>query len=124
MLKVNSLKELRAQQTSLRIRKSILEAEMKESLADLKAEFSSVRAVSKNAEDVLASKSNTILGFSLGNLADFLTEKVLLRNSGLITKLVVPYIVKAATSNLVENNKSKIMGWLGNLTGKLAGRKA
>lgn len=124
MLKVNTLKELKAQQSNLRIRKSILEAEVKAGFSELKAEFTSLKSVSKSAEEVLGSKNNTILGFSVGNLADFLTEKVLLKNSGLITKLVVPYIVKAATSNLVENNKSKIMNWLGNLTGKLTGGKA
>jgi FlaG/FlaF family flagellin (archaellin) len=124
MLKVNTLKELKAQQSNLRVRKSFLDAEVKASFDELKAEFTSVKAVSQNAGEVLGSKNNTILGFSMGSLADFLTEKVILKNSGLITKLVVPFIVKAATSSLVENNKSKIMGWLGNLTGKLAGGKA
>ena len=124
MLKVNTYKELKAEQTSLRFRKALLETEIKNDFDELKSDFFSFKSVTKNAEEALASKNNHVLGFSLGSLANFLTEKVLLKNSGLVTKMVVPYLIKTATNNLVENNKSKIMGWLGNLTSKLAGGKA
>lgn len=123
MLKVNTIKELKAEQSNLRLKKTLLETEIKKDFSELKAEFSSFGAVSKNAEEVLASKENNILGFSLGSLADFLTQNFLLKNSGMLTKLIVPFIVNKTTNGLVENNKSKIVGWLGNLTQKLAGGK-
>lgn len=124
MLKVNTIKELREEQASLRFRKLFLETEIKKDVDELKSEFFSFNSISKGAEEVLASKKNNILGFSLGTLADFLTEKVLLRNSGIVTKLVLPFIIKKTTSSLVENSKARIVSWLGSFTSKLSGRKA
>ena len=123
MLKVNTIKELKTEQSNLRFKKSLLESEIRKDFSELKAEFSSFGAISKNAEEVLVSKDNGILGFSLGSLADILTQKFLLKNSGMLTKLIVPFIVNKTTSGIVENNKSKIAGWLGSLTEKLAGGK-
>jgi hypothetical protein len=122
MLKINTLKELKAEQVSLRVKKSRLENDIKLGFNELKAELTSFRSISKDAEELLASKDNHFLGFSLGTLADILTEKFLLKNSGLITKFILPIIVNKATSGLVEGNKTKIVGWLSNLTNKLAGK--
>ncbi len=122
MLKVNTLKELKAEQATLRIKKSSLENDIKLGFDDLKTELTSFRSISRNAEELLASKENHVLGFSLGTIAYILTEKILLKNSGLITKFILPFIVNKATNGLVENHKSKIVGWLSNLTNKLAGK--
>ncbi len=123
MLKVNTLKELREERTRLTLKKSGLETGIKSDFSELKSELFSFGSVAKGAEGLLASEKNNVLGLSMGTVADFLTEKVLLRNSGFITKLILPYIVKKTTSNLVENNKTKIVGWLSRLTDKLAGEK-
>lgn len=123
MLKVNTLKELKAELATLRVRKSVLENDIKTGFDDLKTELTSFRSLSKNAGELLASKENTFLGFSLGTIADIITEKVLLRNSGLITKFLIPLIVNKTTSGLVEGNKSKIMDWLSNFTSKLSGKQ-
>ncbi len=123
MLKVNTLKELREERARLKLEKLVLEAGIKNDFEELKSELFSFGSVAKGAEGLLASEKNNVLGLSVGSIADFLTEKVLLRNSGFITKLILPYIVKKTTSSLVENNKTKIVGWLSRLTEKLAGEK-
>ncbi len=123
MPKINTIEELRAEQTNLKFRGDFLEAEIKRDIEELKLELTASKLIAKKTEEILSGKGSSILGISLGYIADFITEKVILRNSGLITKLVVPYIVKKTTSNLVESNKSKIIKWFGNLAGKLAVRK-
>jgi hypothetical protein len=122
MSRINTLKELKVEQNNLRFRKTLLEAEIKSSFDDLKSQFSSLKSVTRNTEDVLASKNNSILGASVGHLADFIAEKIIFRKAGFITRLIVPYLVKQATSNLVENNKTKIRNWFDGFTEKL-GRK-
>lgn len=123
MLRVNTLKELKAEQAILRVKQSLLENDIKLGFKDLKSELMSFSSISRNAEELLTSKENNVLGFSLGTIADILTEKVLLKNAGLITRFIIPFIVNKTTNSLVENNKTKIVGWLSKLTGKRAGKR-
>lgn len=123
MMKINSLAELKAEQKKLRLRKVFLETEITTNLEKVKAEFEPLKLLTKSAGDVLVNKNNGILGNSLGSVANFLTKNVLLKNSGFITRMIVPYLVKNSTSNLVENNKSEIVDWLGNLVSKFVNKK-
>ncbi|MFY9307911.1 MAG: hypothetical protein WAQ28_02560 [Bacteroidia bacterium] len=111
MLKINTLKELKAEQVSLRVKKSRLENDIKLGFNELKAELTSFRSISKDAEELLASKDNHFLGFSLGTLADILTEKFLLKNSGLITKFILPIIVNKQLVGWWKVTKQKL--WAG-----------
>lgn len=122
MTKINTLSDLKAEQQNLRFRKIFLESEIKKDLDYIKAELEPLKLLTKGAEKILISKDNGILGNSLGYIADFVTKNVLLKNSGFITRLIIPYLVKKSTSNLVENNKSKIVGWVGNLVSKFANK--
>jgi len=122
-MKINTLAELKTEQEKLRSRKVILESEIKNNFEEIKAELAPLKLLTKNAGKILVSKDNGILGNSLGYIADFLTRNVLLKNSGFITRLVVPYLVKNSTSNLVENNKSRIVGWVVSAISKLGKKK-
>lgn len=122
-MKINSLEELKAEQKKLVLRKMILESEITKDFEELKKELEPLKLLTKSAGTVLISKNNGILGNSLGFIADFITNNILLKNSGLLTRLIVPYLVKNTTSNFVENNKSKIAGFIGKLISKLAKKK-
>ena len=119
MQKINTLAELKAAKMNLEVRKTYLEAEIKKDFEDLKAELAPLKSVTKTAETVLVSKNNGILGSSLGQIANFVTKNVLLKNSGFLTRLIVPYIIKKTTSNIVENNKTSLVGWISSLASKL-----
>lgn len=123
MTKINSLADLKIEQKRLHLRRLVLETEIINDLEKLKEELEPLKSFTKSAGNVLLSKNNGILGNSLGSIANFITKNVLLKNSGFITRLIVPYLVKNSTSNLVENNKSKITDWVDILISKFAKKK-
>lgn len=108
MKRINTLAELRAEQKKLLQKRDALKAEIKNDIQDIKADFEP----SKLFKNIFMSKNNGILGDSLGSVANYVTKKVLLRKAGFFTNLVVPYLVKNTTSKIVEDNKSKIIGWV------------
>lgn len=123
MMKINSLSDLKIEQKKLHQRQASLETEISNGFEKLKEELEPLRSFTKSAGNILVSKDNGILGNSFGTIANFLTKNVLLKNSGFITRLIVPYLVKNSTSTLVDNNKSKIVDWVGSLISKFANKK-
>ena len=123
MTRINSFSDLKIEQKRLQLRRSALEAEIINDLEKLKEELEPLKSFTKSAGNILLSKNNGILGNSLGSIANFITKNVLLKNSGFITRLIVPYLVKNSTSNLVENNKSNISNWIDILISKFAKKK-
>lgn len=123
MMKINSYADLKIEQKRLLQRKEVLETEIITDFEKFKEELEPLSSFTKGVGNILVSKNNGILGNSLGSIANFITKNVLLKNSGFITRLIVPYLVKNSTSSLVENNKSKIVDWVGNVFSKFAGKK-
>lgn len=123
MRRINTLAELKAEQKVLRLRRTYLEAEIKKDFQGIKEDLEPLRLLTKGAKSVLVSKNNSILGTSAGLAADFITKNTLLRNSGFLTKLIVPFLIKNATSNIVEENKSKVADWVEGLISKFTNKK-
>ncbi|MCW3086191.1 MAG: hypothetical protein JWP12_3557 [Bacteroidetes bacterium] len=123
MRRINTLAELRFEQRALRSKAADLEIVIQNDLQEIKAMFRPLQLVTSGAEKVLTSHNNGILGNSAGLIADFLTRKVLLKNSGFLTKLIVPLLVKNVTSNVVDNNKETIVDWVGGLISRFKDRK-
>lgn len=123
-MKINSLADLKIEQKRLNQRKVVLETDIINGFEKFKEELEPLRSFTKSAGNILVSKNNGILGNSLGSIANFITKNVLLKNSGFITRLIVPYLVKNSTSTLVENNKSKIVDWVGTVISRFANKKS
>lgn len=124
MTKISTLAELKAEQNRLRFQKLFLETEIKKEFDELKSELAPLKLITKSAGKILLSKDNGILGNSLGYIADFVTKNVFLKNSGFLTRLIVPYLIKNSTGKLVEQNKSKIVDWVSRLVSKLERKKS
>ncbi len=123
MRRINTLAELKAEQKALKIKKAMLEAEIKKDFAEIKEDLEPLRLLTKGAKQVLSSKNNGILGGSAGMIADFITKNALLRNSGFLARFILPHLAKNVTSNYVEDNKSQITDWIGNLISKFTRKK-
>jgi hypothetical protein len=123
MMKINSLADLKTEQKKLLQRKMVLETEIITDFEKFKADLAPLTSFTKGAGNILVSKDNGILGNSLGAIANFVTRNVLLKNSGFVTRLIIPYLVKNSTSSLVEKNKSKIVDWVGNVFSKFMSKK-
>ncbi len=123
MRKINTLAELRAEQQLLRLRKTYLETEIKKGFAEIKEDLAPLKLLTKGAKDMLVNKDHSILGASAGLAADLLTRNTFVKNSGFLAKLIVPLLVKNAASNIVDNNKERVTGWIETLIEKFTNKK-
>ncbi|HEX8515482.1 MAG TPA: hypothetical protein VF868_04725 [Bacteroidia bacterium] len=116
MRTINTLAELREERQRLYMRKVFLETEIKKDFSEIKESLKPM--------NILASHDNSIVGSSAGFLAEKLIKNVVLRNSGFITRLIVPFLAKNVASNLAEDNKPKITHWITDLIEKFTHKKA
>jgi hypothetical protein len=123
MRRINTLAELRAERKFLRIRQAELEADIKKDVEDIKADLEPLRLLTKGAKKVLTSNKNSMLGTTAGLAADFISKNILVKNSGFLARIIVPFLARNAASNIVEDNKSKIADWLEGLIIKSADKK-
>ena len=123
MRKINTITELKAEQKRLRLKQLVLESEIKTEFAALKESFAPLKMLTKGVGNTLSSKDNGIIGNSFGGIAEFLVRNVVLRNSGFLTRLIVPYLAKNTASNIAENNKGEIVDWVTGLISKFSKRK-
>ena len=123
MKKISTLAELKAEQKMLRLHLTFLETEIKKEFTELKDDLAPLKMLTKGAATAFSSKDNGLLSNSFGSVAEFLTRNVFLKNSGLISRLIVPLLAKNTTSNLVENHKPEIVNWVGNMISKFSKKK-
>lgn len=123
MRTINTIEELRLERRALRSKASYLEAEIRNDLQEIKAMLAPMNVLTTSAEKVLVSQNNGLLGNTAGTIADFITRNVIMRNAGFLSRLVVPYLVKNVTSNVVDNNKTDIVSWIGSMISKITSRK-
>ncbi|MCW3072507.1 MAG: hypothetical protein JWO44_2397 [Bacteroidetes bacterium] len=124
MRTINTLAELKEERQRLYMRKAFLETEIKTNFNEIKEQLKPFHSLAKGAGKFLASKDNSVVGSSVGFLTSALVKNVLLRNSGFITKLIVPYLAKNVASNVAEDNKPKIAGWISDMIARFMPKKA
>lgn len=112
MRTINTLAELRQERQRLYLHKAYLETEIQNNFNEIKEQLKPLQLVTKGASKLLSSKDNSIIGDSVGYITNLLVKNVFLRNSGFLTKMIVPFIAKKFAGNLAENNKSKITHWV------------
>jgi hypothetical protein len=124
MRTINTLAELKDERQRLYMRKALLETEIKNDFNDIKEQLKPFQSLAKGAGKFLSSKDNSIVGESAGFLTSTLVKNIFLRNSGFIAKLILPYLAKNVASNVAEDNKPKIAGWISDLITKFTHKKA
>ena len=123
MKKIDSLAELKTERLRLRLRRVELEDKIKNDFDSIKKSFSPVQLATDGAAKMLVNKNYGIVNSVTSTIIDLLLKNVLLRNAGIITRLVVPFLAKNTANNLVSNNKTKILGWIGELILKAGNKK-
>jgi hypothetical protein len=114
MRTINTLAELRAERQRLKVHKVFLEAEIKKDVQDIKKQFAPLTLITKG----LSSKDNSAFGSGVGAITDLLLKNVVLKNSGFLTKMIVPFIAKNAASNFAEEHKTEVFSWIEGLISK------
>lgn len=123
MQKISNIQELEAERERLLMRKVHLEGEIKNSFNELKEDLQPLNAFRKGVSGFLSSKNNDVLSGSIGGVVEYLLRNLVFRRSGLLTRLIVPYLAKNATANAVSQNKSTIMKTIIGIFSKLSAEK-
>ena len=118
MKKINTLQELKSERLRLMQNRMNLEIQIKDDFQEVKNHFSPSRLIPEGVSKFMINKNHGIVNDSVGLLVDLIVGKVLFRNAGFLTKLIVPFFARNAASNLVTDNKDKIVSWFGNLFSK------
>jgi hypothetical protein len=106
------MQELRAERTRLRLERAYLESEIERNIQDIKHWLQPIEAVKRKAGKMLVNEHDGILSDSIGALVSLIGKKVIFRNSGIVTRLLVPFLMKNVTANVVAENKDKILTWI------------
>jgi hypothetical protein len=123
MRTINTLAELKEERRRLYMKKALLETDITNNFNQIKEDLKPLQVLTKGVGKFLSSKDNSVLGSSAGFLTELLVKKVVLRNSNFITKLIVPFLAKNVASNVAEDNKSMITGWISDLIAKFTHKK-
>ena len=123
MKKIETLFDLKTERIRLNIRKAQLEAEIKNDFEGLKESLAPMHLVTDGAANMLVNKNHGLVNSATSTIIDLILKKVLLRNAGFITRLVLPFIAKNTANNFVAENKTKILGWIGDLILKAGTKK-
>lgn len=120
MKKIDTLEELRAERIRLRARKLELESDIRLVFAEIKSDLQPLNMIKNGAASLFSNRTEgDIVGNTAGMITNFLLRNVLLRNSGFITRLVLPFLARNATANYVSEHKTKITDWLLHLYEKI-----
>ncbi|MCW3103791.1 MAG: hypothetical protein JWO09_2231 [Bacteroidetes bacterium] len=123
MRTINTLAELKEERQRLYMRQAFLETEIKTNFNEMKEQLKPVHHLAQTAGKFLSSKDNSVVGDSVGFITNALVKNVILKNAGFITKLIVPYLAKNVASNVAEDNKPKIAGWISDMIAKFMPKK-
>ena len=121
--KIASYEDLEKEEQLL---EELLKAQKQLVLADIehvKNQLKPATAALKLFNNVISpDKRNPLLTAGTNTAIDFLLKKFVLGNSGWITKMVVPYLVKNYSSHLIADNKDNIVQKLFSLIGGKNGK--
>lgn len=123
MKKVETLFELREERKRLLQKKRLLEARIENDFAIIKESLSPVKLVAEGISKTFVNRHPDLVSNIVALISDIILKKWALKKSGFLTRLLVPIIARNTVSNLIHNNKTKILGWLGEQILKLDNRK-
>jgi len=116
MRKVNTIEDLVSERTRLKLKQSMLENEIEGNITEIKDTLKPLNLIKNGLKNVTHTKDDSdLISNSAGSIVEMIVRNVVFRNSGLITKWLLPKLVKNVTSNAVHNNKSFLLEKLADL---------
>jgi hypothetical protein len=123
MRTINTLAELKEERLRLQMRQAFLEAEIKTNFTEIKEQLKPLRMIAKGAGKFFAGREHSVAGDTAGYLTNVLVKDVLLKNAGFLSRFILPYLAKNAATNVVDENKDKLSGWVQDLIAKFTHKK-
>ena len=117
--KIKNIKDLRAEQTRLKLELSVAEETLKEDLKWAREELRPARIAGSLLNKALGNNQHGLIKDGVKITVDTVVKDLLLAKSGWITRLVVPWVVKNLSSNYLADKSPEIFGVLRKLIRKV-----
>lgn len=119
---IQTIDDLRAERAKLHNQMQLAKIGMRNEVAAIKEELNPARQAVGVLNDVLTSPKKGLLTLGIGLGVDIVLRRTILARAGWLPKLVVPFLVRNAATNIVQKNGKSIVEkglvWLKNATEK------
>jgi hypothetical protein len=118
-MKIKSLDDLRRERVRLKIEISETEQKIKDDFEWINEELKPIKKISKGISNLFNAKENSLVGDTVGAGLGLLVNKLLLKRSSWIMKLIIPIILRNVSSNLFSDSKTDMMSFFKNIISSL-----
>lgn len=114
MKKIDTLEKLRIEKKRLQLRAETLEVNIKNDYENVKESMKPLNMVIDGFNKSVSGDKHNLFGETMNIGIDIIFRKIILRNQGLLMKLIVPYLVKNFTGNYLKDHRKDVISWLRN----------
>lgn len=119
---IQTIDDLRAERARLHNQIQLSKISMRNEMTAIKEELNPARQAVGVLNDVLTSPKKGLLTLGIGLGVDIVLRRTILARAGWLTKLVVPFLVRNAATNILQKNGKgiveKSLVWIKNATEK------
>lgn len=119
---IQTIDDLKAERARLHNQIQLSKISMKNEMTAIKEELNPARQAVGVLNDVLTSPKKGLLTLGIGLGVDVVLRRIILARAGWLPKLVVPFLVRNAATNMVQKNGKTMVEkgliWLKNATEK------
>lgn len=119
---IQTIDDLRAERARLHNQIQLSKISMRNEMTAIKEELNPARQAVGVLNDVLTSPQKGLLTLGIGLGVDIVLRRTILARAGWLTKLVVPFLVRNAATNILQKNGKgiveKSLVWIKNATEK------
>jgi hypothetical protein len=114
MRRIDSLQQLREEKRRLRLHAQTLEGNLKSDWSNVKESLAPANMLFKTFNNSVSGVKPNLLNETMNTGIDLILRRLILRNRGILIKLIVPYLVKNFTGNYIKTHRTDIFSWLRN----------
>ena len=106
---LQSVDELRAERSRLKNQLELSKVHMRSEISAIKTELNPARQAVGAITDLFTTPKKGLLSMGVGLGVDVIIKRGLLGRAGWLPRLIVPFVVRTVTSNLIQRNRASLV---------------
>lgn len=112
MKRIENIKDLRIEKTRLKLHLRTTKLKLEDDIENFRERIKPSNLILNRFGQTIIRKDNGLINFPINAGVELILNKLLLRNLGFFTKLIVPFFVKNLANNFYGDHKLAIVPWL------------
>ena len=112
MKRIENIKDLRIEKTRLKLHLRTTKLKLEDDIENFRERIKLSNLILNRFGQTIIRKDNGLINFPINAGVELILNKLLLRNFGFFTKLIVPFFVKNLANNFYGDHKLAIVKWL------------